>query len=54
VLDVALHKNALKGCRKTLSESFDEAQDERRAFEIIEDFPFMQVLEAFRTVFGTL
>jgi hypothetical protein len=26
---------------KTLSESFDEAQDERRDFDIIEDFPFM-------------
>jgi len=26
---------------KTISESFDEAQDERRAFDIIEDFPFM-------------
>jgi len=26
---------------KTLSESFDMAQDERRGFEIIDDFPFM-------------
>ena len=24
-----------------LSESFDGAQDERRSFDIIEDFPFM-------------
>jgi hypothetical protein len=26
---------------KNLSESFDGAQDERRGFDIIEDFPFM-------------
>jgi hypothetical protein len=26
---------------KTLSESFDGAQDERRDFDIIDDFPFM-------------
>jgi len=26
---------------KTLSESFDKAQDERTPFDIIEDFPFM-------------
>ena len=26
---------------KTLSESFDIAQDERRGFEIVDDFPFM-------------
>jgi len=26
---------------KTLSESFDGAQDERTGFDIIEDFPFM-------------
>jgi hypothetical protein len=26
---------------KTLSESFDEAQDERTAYDIIEDVPFM-------------
>ena len=31
----------LAGCRKTLSESFDGAQDERRGFDIIEAFPFM-------------
>jgi hypothetical protein len=29
-----------KGCRKTLSESFDMAQDERRRFAIVDDFPF--------------
>jgi hypothetical protein len=26
---------------KTLSESFDVAQDERRGFEIVDEFPFM-------------
>jgi hypothetical protein len=26
---------------KTLSESFDGAQDERSGFEMIDDFPFM-------------
>jgi hypothetical protein len=33
--------DSLAGCGKTLSESFDQAQDERRAFDITEDFPFM-------------
>jgi hypothetical protein len=28
-------------CRKTFSESFDWAQDERRRFDIINVFPFM-------------
>jgi hypothetical protein len=28
-------------CGKTLSESFDSAQDERRGVDIIVDFPFM-------------
>jgi hypothetical protein len=32
---------SLAGCWKTLSESFDGAQDERSGSEIIEDFPFM-------------
>jgi hypothetical protein len=33
---------------KNLSESFDGAQDERRGFDIVDDFPFMlRVLEAF-------
>jgi hypothetical protein len=32
---------SLAGCRKILSESFDMAQDERRRFEIVDDFPFM-------------
>ena len=33
--------SSLAWCGKTPSESFDGAQDERRNFEIIEDFPFM-------------
>jgi len=40
---------SLAGLLKTLSESFDSAQDERRSFDIIEDFSVhAEALEAFR------
>ena len=40
---------------ENLSESFDEAQDERRGFDIVDDFPFMlRFLEAFLIFFSNL
>ena len=46
---------SLAGLLKTLSESFDSAQDERRSFDIIEDFSVhAEALEAFRTLFQQL
>ena len=42
-------KLSLAGLLKTLSESFDSAQDEWRSFDIIEDFSVhAEALEAFR------
>ena len=41
----------LAGCGKTLSESFDRAQDERRGVDIIVVFRSTEDLEAFRTLF---
>jgi hypothetical protein len=29
------------------------AQDKRRGFELVDDFPFMRALEAFRTFFSS-
>jgi hypothetical protein len=48
----AVHPLGLRftiGLRKTLSESFDRPQDERRGIDIIDDFRHAEALEAFRT-----
>jgi hypothetical protein len=45
---ISRHKLSREFGLKTLWESFDGAQDERRDFEIIGDFPFMlSMVEAF-------